>query len=38
MYGYLAVVFDGKETAKEALTTLEDFTPAYVWIDDVAVD
>lgn len=37
MYGYLAVVFKGKGAAKEALRTLEDFTPAYVWIDDVAV-
>lgn len=37
MYGFKAVKFDGKKTARKALTTLEDYTPAYVWIDDVAV-
>lgn len=37
MYGFVAVIFDGKRTAQKALNTLEDYTPAYVWIDDVAV-
>ena len=37
MYGFKAFVFDGKKTAGKALDTLEDYTPAYVWIDDVAV-
>ena len=37
MYGFVAVVFDGHKTAHKALDTLMDFTPAYVWIDDVAV-
>jgi uncharacterized membrane protein len=37
MYGFEAVVFDGKRTARKALDTLEDHAPAYGWIDDVAV-
>jgi uncharacterized membrane protein len=37
MYGYKAFVFDGKKTAGKALDVLEDYTPAYVWIEDVAV-
>ena len=37
MYGFEAVVFNGKRTARKALDTLEDHAPAYVWIDDVAV-
>lgn len=37
MYGFKAVKFDGKKTARKALNTLEDYTPAYAWIDDVAV-
>ena len=37
MYGFKAFVFDGKKTAGKALDTLEDYTPAYAWIDDVAV-
>ena len=37
MYGFKAVVFDGKKTATEALYTLEDSGTVYVWIDDVAV-
>lgn len=36
MYGFKAFVFDGKRTAGKALDTLEDYAPAYVWIDDVA--
>ncbi len=37
MYGFKAIVFKGKKTAGKALQTLEDHTPDYVWIDDVAV-
>jgi len=37
MYGFKAFLFDGKNTARKAFETLEDYTPAYVWIDDVAV-
>jgi uncharacterized membrane protein len=37
MYGFEAVVFNGKRTARNALDTLEDRTPAYGWIDDVAI-
>ena len=37
MYGFKAFLFDGKKTAGKAFDTLEDYTPTYVWIDDVAV-
>lgn len=37
MYGFKAFIFDGKKTARKALDTLEDHTPYYVWIDDVAL-
>lgn len=37
MYGFKAIKFEGKRTARKALDTLEDYTPAYAWIDDVAV-
>ena len=37
MYGFEAVVFNGKRTARKALDTLEDHGPAYGWIDDVAL-
>jgi uncharacterized membrane protein len=37
MYGFEAIVFDGKRTARKALDTLEDYAPGYVWIDDVAL-
>ena len=37
MYGFVAIVFDGKTTAQMALNTLTDIRPAYVWVDDVAV-
>lgn len=37
MYGFKAIIFDGKKTAGKAFQTMEDYTPAYVWIDDVAV-
>jgi uncharacterized membrane protein len=37
MYGFKAFIFDGKKTAQKAFDTLEDYTPAYIWIDDVAV-
>jgi len=36
MYGFKAFVFDGKRTARKAYDTLEDYTPVYTWIDDVA--
>ena len=36
MYGFKAFVFDGKKTARKAFYTLEDYTPAYGWIEDVA--
>lgn len=36
MYRFNAYVFDGKRTASKALDTLEDYAPAYEWIDDVA--
>ncbi len=37
MYGFKAFVFGGKKTAGKALDTLEDYTPVYGWIEDVAV-
>jgi uncharacterized membrane protein len=37
MIDFVAYVFDGRRTAGKAFHTLEDNTPAYVWIDDVAV-
>ena len=37
MYGFRAIVFDGKKTSGKAYDTLEDYTPAYAWIDDVAI-
>ncbi|MFC3615640.1 DUF1269 domain-containing protein [Lutimaribacter marinistellae] len=37
MYGFKAVKFNGKKTARKALNTLEDYTPAYPWIDDLAI-
>jgi uncharacterized membrane protein len=37
MYGFKAFVFDGKRTAGKALDTLEDYSPDYGWIDDVAL-
>ena len=37
MYGFKAFVFDGKKTAGKAFDTLEDYTPVYEWIDDVAI-
>jgi uncharacterized membrane protein len=37
MYGFEAVIFKGKRTARKAPDTLEDHTPVYGWIDDVAV-
>ena len=36
MYGFKSVTFEGKKTAGKALDTLEDYAPAYVWIDDLA--
>lgn len=37
MYGFEAVIFNGKRTARKALDTLEDRGPAYGWLDDVAI-
>jgi uncharacterized membrane protein len=37
MYGFEAVIFKGKRTARKALDTLEDHVPVYGWIDDIAV-
>jgi uncharacterized membrane protein len=37
MYGFEAVIFDGKRTARKALDTLEDSGKVYGWIDDVAI-
>jgi uncharacterized membrane protein len=37
MYGFEAVIFDGKRTARKALDTLEDSGTVYGWIDDVAI-
>ncbi len=37
MYGFAAIVFDGKKTAQMAADSLNDVLPAYVWIDDLAV-
>ena len=37
MYAFKAIVFDGKNTAHEALDTLEDRDTIYAWSDDVAV-
>ncbi len=36
-YGFEAIVFNGKRTARKALDTLEDHAPAYPWIDNVAI-
>ena len=37
MIGFKAFVFEGSKTGMKALDTLEDYTPVYSWIDDVAV-
>jgi len=37
MAKFKAVTFKGKKTAMKALHTLEDYSPEYYWIDDVAV-
>ena len=37
MTGFKAFVFDGRKSAMKALDTLEDYSPAYAWIDDLAV-
>ena len=37
MVEFKAYMFDGKRTASKALDTLEDYAPAYTWIDDVAM-
>jgi len=37
MVGFKAFTFKGKKTAAKAFYTLEDYSPEYYWIDDVAV-
>ena len=37
MAKFKAVTFKGKKTARKAFYTLEDYSPEYYWIDDVAV-
>jgi uncharacterized membrane protein len=37
MYGFKALVFDGKKTASKALDTVEDKEDNYLWLDDIAV-
>ena len=37
MIGFKAITFKGKKTAMKAFRTLEDYSPEYYWIDDVAV-
>ena len=37
MVGFKAFTFKGKKTAAKAFHTLEDYSPEYYWIDDVAV-
>jgi uncharacterized membrane protein len=37
MYGFKALVFDGKKTASKALDTVEDNDEDYLWLDDIAV-
>ena len=37
MVGFKAVTFQGKRTATKAFHTLEEYSPEYYWIDDVAV-
>ena len=37
MVGVRAITFQGRRTATKALHTLQDYAPAYVWADDVAV-
>ena len=37
MVAFKAFTFKGKKTAAKAFHTLEDYSPEYYWIDDVAV-
>ena len=37
MVGFKAFTFKGKKTAAKAFHTLEDYSPEYYWIDDVAL-
>jgi hypothetical protein len=37
MYGFKAIVLNGKKTASKALDTIEDQGTDYMWIDDVAL-
>jgi uncharacterized membrane protein len=34
---FKAYMFEGSRTASKALNELEDYTPAYSWVDDVAM-
>lgn len=36
MVRFKAITFQGKKTATKAFYTLEDYSPEYYWIDDVA--
>jgi len=36
MVGFKAFTFNGKKTAAKAFHTLEDYSPEYYWLDDVA--
>jgi uncharacterized membrane protein len=37
MVGFKAVTFQGKKTAMKAFHTMEEYSPEYDWIDDLAV-
>ena len=37
MVAFKAVTFKGKKTAAKAFYTMEDYSPEYLWLDDVAV-
>ena len=37
MAKFKAITFKGKKTAMKAFHTMEDYSPEYYWIDDVAV-
>jgi len=37
MVAFKAVTFKGKKTAAKAFDTMEDYSPEYLWLDDVAV-
>ena len=37
MIGFKAITFQGQKTASKAFHTLEEYSPEYYWIDDVAL-